>query len=579
MGEKYEAYRKLNYNIPNKSWTWNLYGAGIENLGNNGQPEPFAIPEPNDNQLLVRIDTVSVCFSDVKILKQGGSHPKLYNRDLRHDPTRLGHEVSLTIVKVGKNLQDRYKPGQRLAVQPDIYQQGKSTAYGYTVPGGMIQFHLIGDEVLQTDAGACLLPLEDDMGYAESSLLEPWGCVMAAYTQRRRLTPKQGGIMWIIGQPGDSTTYTFSSGLDAPASFILTDVPASVKDLVSASAANCVERNGLTPADYEALSKEFTNGVGFDDIVVLQPTSASTVGEIARFIARRGTLNLVGSTPLDGLAQVDLGRLHYDYIAFIGNNGADIAASYGEERNRCELRPGGSTVFIGAGGPMGQMHVQRALELPNGPKLVIATEISDERLETLSNMFQPLAEKQGRKLLFFNPNSSKQSFHDFVMEATNNEGVDDVVVSVPVAALMEEGDTVMKPDGMMVLFAGVPNGTMGNVNLSNVYLSNAQYTGTSGLTIDDQAAVMERRVAGTLSPGRSVAAIGGLETAAEAIESVIEGKYPGKVVIFPQIRNLPLTGLKELKERLPEVAEKLGEDNMWTNEAEEVLIEKLWEKP
>ena len=579
MGEKYEAYRKLKYNIPDKSWTWNLYGAGLESLGRGGEPEPFSVPEPNDDQLLVRIDTVSVCFSDVKILKQGGSHPKLYNRDLAHDPTRLGHEVSLTIVKVGRNLQDRYKPGQRLAVQPDIYQQGKSTAYGYTVPGGMVQFHLIGDEVLKTDAGACLLPLEEDMGYAESSLLEPWGCVMAAYTQRRRLSPKKGGTMWIIGQPGNSTSYTFSAGLDAPASFVLTDVPASVKDLVAATGARVTERNGLTPADYESLSEELTNAVGFDDIVALSATSGRAVSQIAKFIARRGTLNLVGTQPLDGLVQVDLGRLHYDYIAFLGNSTTDIAASYGEERNRCELRPGGSTVFIGAGGPMGQMHVQRALELPNGPELVIATEISDERLETLSNMFKPLAEKQGRKLLFFNPNSSKQTFHDFVMQATDNEGADDVVVSVPVAALMEEGDTVMKSDGMMVLFAGVPNGTMGNVNLSNVYLSNAQYTGTSGLTIDDQAAVMKRRVAGTLSPGRSVAAIGGLETAAEAIESVIEGKYPGKVVIFPQIRHLPLTGLKELKERLPEVAEKLGEDNMWTNEAEEALIEKLWEKP
>lgn len=579
MGEKYQAYRSLNYNLPEKSWTWNLYGAGLENLGRDGEPEPFSIPEPNDDQLLVRIDTVSVCFSDVKILKQGGSHPKLYNRNLAVDPTRLGHEVSLTIVKVGKNLQNKYKPGQRLAVQPDIYQQGKSTAYGYTVPGGMVQFHLIGDEVLKTDTGACLLPLEDGMGYAESSLLEPWGCVMAAYTQRRRLNPKKDGTMWMIGQPDDSTSYTFSSGSNAPASFILTDVPDSVKELVSSTGAKVIERNGLTPANYESLSQELTNGIGFDDIVILNPSSASDVSQIARFIARRGTCNLVGTKPLDGLVQVDLGRLHYDYIAFIGINGTDIAASYGEARNRCELRPGGSTVFIGAGGPMGQMHVQRALELTNGPKLVIATEISDERLQMLNDMFAPLAEKHGRKLLFFNPNTSKQSFHDFVMDATQNQGVDDVVVSVPVATLMEEGDTVMKPDGMMVLFAGVPNGTMGNVNLSNVYLSNAQYTGTSGLTIDDQASVMARRVAGTLSPGRSVAAVGGLETAAEAIESVIEGKYPGKVVIFPQIRNLPLTGLKELKERLPDVAAKLGEDLMWTNEAEEVLIEKMWEKP
>ena len=579
MGEQFKAYRNLNYVIPEKSFAWNLYGAGLENLGRDGQPEPFEIPEPGDDQILVRIDCISVCFSDVKILKQGGSHPKLYNRNLAVDPTRLGHEVSLTVVKVGKNLQDTYHFAQRLAVQPDIYQQGKSTAYGYTIPGGLIQYHLIGKEVLVTDAGACLLPVTEEMGYAESSLLEPWGCVMAAYTQRRRQVPKTGGSMWIVGQPGDTTTFTFSAGFDSPATIVLTDVPASVKELAAATSAKIIERNGLAVSDYEALVKELTNGSGFDDIVVLNLTSANTVSQIARFIARRGTCNLVGTQPLDGLAQVDLGRLHYDYISFVGTQGVDISASYGEVRNRCELHAGGTAVFIGAGGPMGQMHVQRALELPDGPKLVIATEISDERLKTLNDMFAPLAKKQGRKLLFFNPNSSELSFHDFVMQATDGQGADDVVVSVPVAELMEEGDTVMKPDGMLVLFAGVPNGTMGIVNLSNVYLANAQYTGTSGLTIDDQTTVMQRRVAGTLSPARSVAAIGGLETAAEAIHSVMEGRYPGKVVIFPQLHNLPLTGLKELHERFPDVAARLGDDLMWTNEAEEVLIEKLWEKP
>ena len=578
MGEKYQKYHAAKYPMPQNSFAWNLYGAGMESMGKDGKPEPFAIPEPTDDQILVRIDTVSICFSDVKILKQGGSHPKLYNRNLAVDPTRLGHEVALTIIKVGKNLAGQYQPGQRLAVQPDIYQKGMSTAYGYTIPGGLVQYHCIGREVLETDAGACLLPVDDDMGYAESSLLEPWGCVVAAYTQRRRLDPKVGGTMWIIGQPGDATEFTFSKGLDAPATIVLTDAPASVKKLVFATNAKVIEKDGLSVSDYESLSKELTEK-GFDDIVMLNPTSAEVVGQVARFIARRGTLNIVGTKPLDGLTQVDLGRLHYDYIAFVGNNSTDIAASYGEARNRCELRPGGTTVFIGAGGPMGQMHVQRALELPDGPKIVIATEISDERLQTLVDMFTPLAEKQGRQLLIFNPNTSKQTFHEFVMQATNNQGADDVVVSVPVASLMEEGDTVMKSDGMMVLFAGVPNGTMGKVNLSNVYLSNAQYTGTSGLTIHDQASVMERRIAGTLSPGRSVAAIGGIETAADAIQSVMDSRYPGKVVIFTQIHDLPLTSLKELKDRIPEVAAKLGPDQMWTNEAEEALIEKFWQEP
>jgi threonine dehydrogenase-like Zn-dependent dehydrogenase len=576
MGEKYRAYRSMTYRLPEKSWGWNLYGAGIENLGRSGAPEPFPIPEPGDDQLLVRIDSVGVCYSDVKILTQGGKHPKLYNRNLAVDPTRLGHEVALTVVKVGRNLQDRYHPGQRLAVQPDIYQQGRSTAYGYTIPGGLIQFHLIGEEVLQTDAGACLLPVTDELGYAEAALLEPWGCVIAAYTQRRRLEPKPGGVMWIIGQPGDTTDFVFSRGLNAPATIVLTDAPPSVTRLAASTGAGLIVRNGLAAGDYPALSHDLTGGAGFDDIVILNPASAEAVSAIARHSARRGTCNLVGSRPLDGLVQVDLGRLHYDYIAFIGTRAIDIAAAYGEARNRCELRAGGTTVFIGAGGPMGQMHLQRALELRAGPRQVIATEVSDERLQTLKARFAPLAEKHGRALLFFNPTTAKQSLREFVMEATGGQGADDVVVSVPIASVMEEGDALIKPDGMLVLFAGVPNGTMGAVNLSRVYLANAQYTGTSGLTIDDQAAVMERRVAGTLSPGRSVAAIGGLETAAEAIQSVVTGKYSGKVVIFPQLHNLPLTSLQELRERLPEVAARLGDDGMWTREAEEALIEKLW---
>lgn len=381
MGNKYQAYRSLDYTLPSESLGWNLYGAGFENMGHEGKAEAFEVPEPGPDQLLVRIDCVSICFSDIKVLKQGPAHPKLYNRDMRKEPTRLGHEVSLTVVKAGQNLEGKYHRGQRLAVQPDIYQQGKSTAYGYTVPGGLIQYHLIGKEVLETDDGACLLAVDEDMGYAESSVLEPWGCVMGAYTQRRRLAPKEGGSLWILGTPGDATRFTCSLALK-PATIVLTDVPESIKQLAEGTGAQVIERNGVTPDGYKVLSAELTAGVGFDDVIVLNPVSAQTVGEAARHIARRGTFNLAGTAPLDGLVQVDLGRLHYDYIAFVGTKGTDLADSYGEQRNRCELRSGGTTVFVGAGGPMGQMHVQRALELPEGPKLVIATEVSDERLRT-----------------------------------------------------------------------------------------------------------------------------------------------------------------------------------------------------
>lgn len=560
MTSKYELYRSLNYSLPEKTSAWNMYGPGVENIGKDGRPEQSDIPEPGDNQLLVRVDSVGMCFSDVKLIKQGGSHPKLYNRDLAIEPTRLGHEVAITLIKVGQDLQDRYQPGQRLAVQPDIYQQGKSTAYGYTVPGGLIQYHLIGPEVLETDEGACLLPLEGDLGFAESSLMEPWGCVMASYTQRRRLETKAGGNMWIVGRPGDERVYQFSAGLDAPATIVLTDVPVSVQALVEQTNANIIVRDGLQPDGYADFSTELTDGAGFDDIVVLDPRSAEMVGEAAKLIARRGTFNMVGETRLDGMSQIDMGRMHYDYTAYIGNRGPDIAASYGEERNRCELHPHGSVVVIGAGGPMGQMHIQRAIELPDGPKLVIATEINDVRLAAVKERFGPLAEKNGRSLLTYNPMTSDETFYDFVMQATDNVGADDVVVSVPVASIMAEAATTTNANGMLVFFAGVPNGTYAPMDMSDVYLNNAQFTGTSGLTLDDQRLVMDRALAGTLSPGRLVAAIGGMNVAPEGIEAVIDGRYPGKIVIFPQIPDLPLMGLDELAEKLPDVAAKLDED-------------------
>ncbi len=578
MITKYELYREGKTSLPQQVWVWNLYGAGIDNIGINGHPEKVdLVQEPADNQLLVRIDSVGLCFSDLKVIRMGSNHPKLYDRDLRKEPTRLGHEVSLTIFKVGKNLRDRYFPGQRLAVQPDTYQNGKSTAYGYTVPGGLIQYHLIGPEVLQTDEGECLLPVNNEkMTYAGSSLLEPWGCVMAAYTHRRRLVPQKNGVMWILGHHGDQTDYQFSVGLDDPATIILTNTPDSLEALARKSGAKVEVRNDLEEEKFEFLSDEFTQGNGFDDIVVLDPRSAKCISSAACVIARRGIMNMVGNKPLDNLAEVDLGRLHYDYISFVGNSSGNISASYGEERNRCELKSNGVALFIGAGGPMGQMHVQRAIELPAGPKKIIATEVNAERLAALRDRILPLAEKNGRELYLINPENAPRSLDELVMELTAGRGADDVVVCVPVAKLMAEGAAMMNSNAMLVLFAGVPNGTVSTLDLSRVYLDNAQYTGTSGLTLKDQKLVLDRSLAGTLSPELSVAAIGGMNAAREGFSALIEGRYPGKIIIFPQIEELPLISLDEMMEKLPEVGIKLGPGSTWTLEAEAALFECFW---
>ncbi len=575
---KFKEYQK-DLTIPESTLTWNLYGAGVDHIGKNGKPEFFPIPLTGDDQLLVRVDAVGLCFSDVKLIKLGGDHPKLYGRDLAKEPTRVGHEVALTIIKVGNNLTGIYKPGQRMAIQPDIYVNHRNTAYGYTISGGLIQYHLIGPEVLDADDGAYVIAVDDRVGYAEAALTEPWACVDAAYTQRRRLEPRAGGTMWIIGQKSDSTRYTFSDGLQAPASIYLTNVPPSLKEAILKDVpqeTKVMETGDISVEDLSSFNARSTDGNGFDDIIVLSPTSGKLVGEIAKLIAFRGVMNIVGTQELKDKSDIDAGRIHYHYTAYVGTKSSDISSAYGEKRNRCELRQGGTALFVGAGGPMGQMHVQRAVENANGPQTIIATELNQERAEVLRTIIAPLAQKKGKNFRIYNPEVETRSLQDFLLEITGEKFVDDAVICAPVAKLMEESAALLKADGMLMLFAGVPNGTFINVNLSSVFMGNLQLTGTSGSRIHDQQVVLQKTLDGELNPNRSVAAIGGMGAAREGISALLNGTYAGKIIIFPQILDLPLIGLQELEQHYPSIAGKLGENCLWTVEAEKAMIEELW---
>ena len=563
--------------LPSPNLAWNTYGKGVENMGKDGAPEHVDIPEPTDDQLLIRIDAVGLCFSDVKLIRQGAEHAKLYGRDLRQEPTRLGHEPSVTVIKVGANLADRYSEGQRLAIQPDIHVDGKSTAYGYTIPGGLIQYHTIGSEVLDADDGSYVIPVDDSISYAGAALSEPWACVVGAYQQRRRLQPMDGGTMWIIGSPDDATEYSSSQGIGNPATIVLSNVSDHVAawiDQARGEGSTVIIDNGVTAENVAAKSAEHTGETGFDDIFVLNQTSAALIEEVAKTIAFRGTMTMVGTEPLDGNPQTDVGRLHYHYTAYLGTTNSDISTAWGEERNRADLVPGGLTVVVGAGGPMGQMHMQRAIEMDNGPATIIGLDLDQERMDRANTMLAPMAQAAGRTLILFNSGEGQDAVDALIAEHSDGKGADDVIVSVPSGPLMGESSKMMSPDGMLVLFAGVLNGTMAPLNLSDVYLNNAQFTGTSGSSIADQESVISSTVDGSLTPSHNLAAVGGIEAGAAGVQALIDGDYAGKVMIFPQLVGLDLMGLDALAEKHPDIGEKLGPNNTWTNEAEQLLFEK-----
>ncbi len=577
MNDNYTRYKQSKEPIPHTQWLLPLYGKGFENLGRDGQLIQVPVPEYGPDELLARHDAVGLCFSDTKVIRYGEDHPRIY-RDMKADPVILGHEVSMTIVGVGENLKDQYHVGDRYIIQADIHLGGVSMAYGYEIQGGLSQYNVIDQRVLNGDHGNYLIPVQPDTGYAESALTEPWACVIAAYQLEYRTGLKPGGTTWIIGAGGDQP-HTISAGFDEeshPHHLLLSDVPAGFGDWLRTRAAAL--GGEVTEADDIAAPP-----VELVDDIVLLGADADLIEAVSPRLANFGILAIVADEPLPRKVEVDVGRVHYNRWVCIGGTGPDIARIYSDVPVRSRLKRRGRAWFVGAGGPMGRMHVQRAIQVADGPSTIVCTDISGPRLDDLHATFAAEAKAKGIEFACLNPldkgeyASAMAAAERRTRKEQEKEGFDDIIVLAPVPAVISEAATHLAPQGVMNVFAGVPRGTMASIDLSDAYLKDARVIGHSASTIDDLRLMLRQTETGTLSPNRSVAAVGSLRAARGGLQAVKETTFPGKIVIYPNIKEFPLTALPDLKDKLPSVYAKLKDGQVWTVEAEQEWLRQLLE--
>ncbi|HEY3298982.1 MAG TPA: zinc-binding dehydrogenase, partial [Armatimonadota bacterium] len=575
MSDILETYKKAEENLPEKILAWHLYGAGMENLGKDKKPEEVAMPSYGPGELLVRIDAVGICFSDIKVINQGNEHPRIKGRDLTTDPVILGHEPSVTVVGVGESLKDKYRIGQRFLVQPDVYYQGKSMAFGYVLPGAQTQYQVLTKELLNGDEGAYLIPMADSTGYAEGALTEAWACVVAAYRISHRHALKPGGILWIIGSPEDDGNYTLDMDITSQTVFA-TDVNrpliSELKELAASGKFELVETPQYVDMDLAAFESEY--GL-VDDIIVLG-ADADIIETVANHLGNEGVMNIVARESMSRPVKIDVGKVHYQRHQYIGTSGRSIGASYGAKRKQSELRNGGTAWFIGGAGPMGKMHVQLAMETAGGPSKILVTDVGAERLESATRRFAPLAASKGITFQAVNPNEmSTEDFNKIVDGLTDEQGFDDIVVMAPVGAIIANWVKYLAEEGLMNIFAGVPIGTIADIDLTDVYMNQIRFVGSSGSRLSDMQDTLKAAESGQLSSGTALAAIGGIEASWDGMLAVKELKYTGKAVIYPQIKGLELLSLAELKDRLPKVYAKLTNGEFWNNEAEAELLREM----
>lgn len=568
MTDKLTAYRLGNAPLPKTNRLWPLYGAGLENFGLDGTFIEVPMPTYGPDELLVRHDACGLCFSDIKVINLGEKHPRIF-RDIRKEPIVLGHEVCMTVVGVGENLRDQYKVGDRFIIQADIKVGGVGYAYGYMIQGGLSQYNVIDQRILNGDDGNYLIPVRPTTGYVESALVEPWACVIAAYRLRYRTALKPGGTLWIVGPAtpiSDEPPYTISAGFDEqahPARLMLTRVPPHFSTWLKQRAAQL----GIPVIEVADLSAPPFKPV--DDLVLLHPT-AEDIEVTSPHLADFGVAALVGELRLTRPVSIDVGRIHYNRWVYVASTSPDVARAYSDVPVRSALRKGGRAWFVGAGGPMGRMHVQRAVQLTDGPSTIVCSDISDLRLQDLCDSYGAEAAAKGIRWICVNP--TNREAYESTMAEFLRDGFDDIIVLVPVPDVIADAAHYLAPRGVMNVFAGVQRGTMVNLDLAELFARDARVIGHSASDIEDMQVMLMQVEAGELDTNRSLAAIGSLEAAKDGMQAVIDTRFPGKIVIFPNIKPLPLTPLPELKEKMPSVYARLKDGREWTREAEEEFL-------
>jgi threonine dehydrogenase-like Zn-dependent dehydrogenase len=633
-----ERYRAAADPLPETMLAWQVLGQGMENFGVNKAPLRVPLPRPGPGEVLLRVDAIGICFSDVKVIEQGSQHPRIFGRDLVKEPVVPGHECALTVVAVGAGMESQYRVGERFVIQADVYYHGKAITYGYVLWGGMAQYSLVGDPVLRGDEGSYLIPVGPGAGYAETALTEPWACVVHAYrlTQRRNLKPD--GIAAAVGEYALGALQRAVHALPVggrPARVISAESVQELADLLKrenipgiddlflfapsvADVEACeplLAQGGVAAVGYTfgidvrlggtaaAVGKGAANVLkayvdslpederpariiivdslaelesavkasapkGLDDIV-LHNASPEEEDASAKFSSRVGTGWDVDDDLLTRPVSLDIGRVHYDSVQHLGCRGDDPMAAYSQGRDSA-LKAAGCAWIIGAAGPLGQMHVQRALQMPNGPAMILATDIDDRRIAILRDRCASLA--AGKQLTILNSaGRSADAFAQRVSELTGGRGFDDIVVLAPVPAVTEQASTFLAPGGVLNIFAGVARGTMAKIDYGLI-CSGCRIYGSSGSRTRDLADTVRMAASGEISPNQSVAAIGGMSAMWDGVAAVKQGKVTGRVVIFPQIENFPLTELPELRFSLPSVHNLLGPGNTWTREAENELL-------
>lgn len=512
-------------------------------------------------QMLLKIEACGICFSDTKLLHAFAEHPRklpvvrglspevLEEIPSYHpgsEPTVPGHEPVARIVAVGERV-THFEVGDRVLIQADwrhLPTQSSNSAFGYNFEGGLQEYVVIDERMVVVGNEEFLLHVSEGPAAAAVALVEPWSTVEGSYSRTERNQLTLGGRLLVVADPGHAPT-GINELAELAHSAEITVVGAGLGDVAEKTVAREI-------ADLDSR---------FDDIVYFGADS-QTVERLSELLEVGGLLAIVlAGAKLDRSVRLDVGRVHYDFVRYTGTTGAAAQHAYAHIPANGEIRAEEKLAIIGAAGPMGLMHTMRAVFLGMPGVSIDAADVNDDRLAHLHEVATPTADRKNVPLRIVNSSTNPLS-----------PGYTYITCLVPSPSLLSPALDLAGQGAIVNAFAGFAAGTMAEVDLQGIIERQVFLIGSSGSEMSDMVGMLSKLESGTLDTSIALDAITGMAGFADAIASVIDRTSGGKIVVYPELHDLPLIKPGALREALPHVAAHL-DHGRWTKAAETALLE------
>ncbi len=282
--------------------------------------------------------------------------------------------------------------------------------------------------------------------------------------------------------------------------------------------------------------------------------------------------------PYDGEAYF-MGSLAEPVSCIAGAFHAQYHTAAGSYEHQMGIVDGGTMAILAGVGPMGLGAIDYAIHADLKPRLLVVTDIDQDRLDRAATIYTPRhAAEQGVDLRYLNTKDVTDPVAA-ILEQNEGKGYDDAFVFAPVKSVIEQGDAILGTDGCLNFFAGPtdPKFSAG-FNFYNVHYESHHLVGTTGGNTADMREALELMGHDVISPAAMITHVGGLNAVVETTLNL--PSIPGGKKLIYTNKKLPLVAIDDFADRgksdpfyakLAEICS--ANNNLWNLEAEKHLLE------